>query len=303
MIMNFRNIDLNLFVTFEVIYDSGNLTQAARILNITQPAVSNALARLRDQLQDPLFVHAGKRMNPTPAAEELIGPVRQALSLLKSGIEKDESFKPQTLKRTVRLSIGDVAESVILPKFIASLRAGAPQIKVHAYHLERRTLARKLAASEIDFAIDIPMQTEAQIRQVRLLSETQVCVMAENHPLARTDQLTLQEYLSQEHIHVSSRKKGGGVADLGLSRLGETRNNVVRLQHYQAAFSLLARSEYLLTAPASLTGLYPCKVFDLPFEAPEMELQLYWHSASEQSAINNWIRQKLIDAARDISFG
>ncbi len=285
---------------FEVIYDSGNLTQAANILNVTQPAVSNALARLRSQVGDPLFIHAGKRMNPTAAADELIGPVRQALKLLETGLERDQEFNPAEIRKTVRLSIGDVGESIILPRFIATLRREAPSIRVHAFQLERRSLGQKLAASEIDFAIDIPMQIDGQLRQVSLLSEHQVVALSEKHPLAAGKTLTLEEYLSEEHIHVSSRKKGGGVADLGLSRLGRTRQNVVRLQHYQAAFSLLAQSRYLLTTPVSLTELYPCRVFDLPFEAPDLELQLYWHHSSEQSGVNNWIREKLIEAARGI---
>ena len=81
-----KNFDLNLFVVFEAIYTHGNLTLAAQVLNVTQPAVSNTLARLRDRLDDPLFIHAGKKMNPTPMAQKMIGPVRQALRLLQSGI-------------------------------------------------------------------------------------------------------------------------------------------------------------------------------------------------------------------------
>ncbi|WP_169546359.1 LysR family transcriptional regulator [Sneathiella aquimaris] len=295
--MSLRRIDLNLFVVFQVIYDAGNLTQAAERLNVTQPAVSNALARLREQFQDPLFVHARKRMNPTAAADELIGPVRQALGLLEGSIAREEDFDPRDIKKVLRLSIGDVGEAALLPEFMSVLREKAPQIKIQAYQWERRQLARKLAASEIDFAIDIPMAVEGQLRQARLLNEHHVCAVRNDHFLSAEPSLDLEQYLSQEHIHVSSRRTGGGVADLALSKLGKVRNNAVRLQHYQAAFALLERSDFVLTTPLSLTNQYPCRIFELPFDAPDLELQLYWHASSERSGVSNWIRQTLIEAA------
>lgn len=294
--MNLRNIDLNLFVTFEVIYDAGNLTQAAHILNVTQPAVSNALARLREQVGDPLFVHAGKRMNPTATADELIGPVRQALKLLQGSVEREVVFEPQESKKVIRLSIGDVGEAIILPKFVEILQEQAPQMKINVFQVERKSIGKKLAANEIDFAIDIPMTVEGQLRQVSLTSDSQVCVVSRNHLLASRDVVGLDDYLSSSHIHVSSRLKGGGVADIGLGKLGVSRNILVRLLHYQAAFALLDKSDLVLTAPKLLADLYPFKIFDLPFIAPNLDLNLYWHKSTERSGVNNWIRAKLQEA-------
>ncbi|MBL4906993.1 MAG: LysR family transcriptional regulator [Sneathiella sp.] len=299
--MKLRNFDLNLFVTFEVIYDSGNLTQAAQILNVTQPAVSNSLARLRDRIGDPLFIHAGKRMNPTATADELIGPVRHALELLQGSIERDVEFDPAQSTKIIRLSIGDVGETVLLPRFVEKIRKSAPHIKINVFQVERRSLAKQLAANEIDFAVDIPMPVEGQLRQISLMSDHQVCALSETHPLASKSAITLEEYLSSEHIHVSSRRKGSGVADIELNKLGVVRNNVVRLQHYLAAFALLEQTELLLTTPASLARPYRCKIFDLPFEAPNLDLQLYWHKSSERSSESNWIRHKLLEAAADLN--
>lgn len=299
--MTLRNIDLNLFVFFDVIYDSGNLTQAARILNVTQPAVSNALARLRHQIGDPLFVQAGKRMNPTARASELIGPVRHALQLLQENILEEADFIPAESSKSVRLSIGDVGETVLLPRFVELVRKQAPQIKINVFQVERRNLGKSLAANEIDFAVDIPMLSEAGLHHIGLMSEHQVCVVSENHPLAQKSKITLKEYLASEHIHVSSRRKGGGVADVVLAKMGVARNNVVRLQHYQAAFALVEQTEMLLTTPASLVKPYNCKAFDLPFEAPNLDLHLYWHQSSERSKESVWIRTVLQEAAADLS--
>lgn len=294
-----KNIDLNLFVTFDVIYDAGNLTQAAHILNVTQPAVSNALARLRQQVGDPLFVHGGKRMNPTAKADELIGPVRQALGILQGSIEEDVAFDPAQSHKTIRLSIGDVGETVLLPRFFEKIRAHAPHMKMHVYQVERRSIAKRLAANEIDFAVDIPMLAEGALRHVSLMSDHQVCAVSKTHPLSGQSEITLEDYLAGEHIHVSSRPKGGGVADVELSKKGKIRNSVVRLQHYQAAFILLAKTELLLTTPASLARPFDCKIFDLPFDAPNLDLHLYWHASSERSGESNWIRAVLQEAARE----
>jgi DNA-binding transcriptional LysR family regulator len=294
-------MDLNLYPVFEVIYDTRNLTQAAQVLNKTQPAVSNALARLRLNVGDPLFVQGGKQMNPTPVADELIGPVRQALALIRGSLDRDAGFEPQNVRKKLRLSIGDIGEVTLLPHFIKSLRDEAPGISFEVFHIERRLLPKKLAANEIDMAIDIPMSVEdSSLRQLPLSSDRQVCVMSHRHHLAQKDALSLEDYLECEHIHVSARRKGGGVADIGLGKIGEVRNNVVRLQHHQGAFRLLELTDLVLSAPASLAKHYDCKIFELPFDAPSLDLQLYWHSSTEQSALSRWLRQKLTETAEQV---
>ncbi|GLQ06828.1 LysR family transcriptional regulator [Sneathiella chinensis] len=298
--MNLRSLDLNLLLTFEVIYDSGNLTQAARVLNVTQPAVSNALLRLRDHFSDSLFVHSDRRMKPTPFAEELILPVRQALDLLRQGLGKKDSFDPSSLTRAVRLSIGDIGETILLPEFVKRLRREAPDIRIHVFQTERRNMAKSLAANDIDFAVDIPLQGGEQISTLPVISECQVCAISPAHPLASRKALALSDYLALEHIHVSSRKTGGGVADVELGRQGLTRKHAVRLQHYQSAFALLAETELALTVPESLARVYECVSFPLPFPVPPLDLHLYWHRNAEGNAFHGWVRNILLEIFDDL---
>lgn len=295
--MQLQKLDLNLFLVFEVIYDTGNLTRAAEILNRTQPAISNSLARMRTVLEDPLFVHSGKRMNPTPRAEELIGPVRRALALIQTTLVTSTPFNPKTEQRMLRISAGDIAETVILPEFIRHLRNEAPGVSIQVFQVQRRELAGKLAANEIDFAVDIPMALEGDIRQIPLMSDHQVCAVSSKHSLADQMKISLDDYLNCDHIHVSYRRRGGGVADLGLGKIGVARNRVVRLQHHQAAFAMLVESNLMLSAPSRLADLYPCKVFPLPFEAPPLDLQLYWHRGAENIAFHKWVKKILVDVA------
>lgn len=291
--MKLSHIDLNLFLTFEAIYTHGNLTLAARHLNVTQPAVSNALARLRDRLGDPLFIHAGKRMNPTPMAQKMIGPVRQALRLLQSGISAEEEFDPQTSDKVARLAIGDIGETILLPRLVEKLRQRAPLMTIQVFNVPRRSIPRRLSLGEIDFAVDIPLIANTQLLNDKLMSDRQVCVVGRHHPLAHRQKLTLEDYLDLTHILVSSRPRGGGLVDIELGKVGVSRRIAVRLQHYQSAFHMIEQTDLALTAPLQLTRMYNCRVFPLPFEAPNLELQLYWHISTDQTALSKWLRDQI----------
>ncbi|MFC4271066.1 LysR family transcriptional regulator [Sneathiella chungangensis] len=294
--MQLSHLDLNLFLTFEAIYTHGNLTLAARTLNVTQPAVSNALARLRDRLDDPLFIHAGKRMNPTPMAQRMIGPVRQALRLLQSGISAAEEFDPALSDKTVRIAIGDIGETILLPRLVERLRRLAPVMKIQAFNVPRRSIPRKLSLGEIDFAVDIPLLANTQLMYDKLMSDDQVCAVGRHHPLATQHTLTIDDYLAMSHILVSSRSRGGGLVDIELDRKGMSRQISVRLQHYQAAFHMIKEIDLAVTAPLQLTRMYDCRTFPLPLEVPKLDLYLYWHISADQTAVNRWLRQQIFAA-------
>lgn len=295
--MSLKTLDLNLFQTFEAIYDRGNLTQAAQILNITQPAVSNALQRLRQKLDDPLFIHAGRKMNPTPMAQKMIGPVRQALRLLETSIEPEDKFNPAVSERTLRLGIGDIGETILLPPLVDSLQKKAPMMKIQALQIPRRSMSRKLALGEVDVAVDIPQLTAPELMYCDLMSDRQVCVVGLDHPLCSRKSLTLEEYLEMSHILVSSRARGGGLVDIELGRLGPARKIAIRLQHYQAAFHMLQSTDFSLTTPLQLARMYPCYVFEMPLQVPSLEFRLYWHRSSDQVPANQWLRQQILEAA------
>ena len=119
--MNLSDKDLNLFVVFDVIYTERNLTKAGEVLGITQPAVSNALSRLRKNFNDELFVRTSKGMLPTPVAQNMVKDIRQALDLIRNSISESESFNPKTAQITFRISIGDTSEYRLLPELIKNI--------------------------------------------------------------------------------------------------------------------------------------------------------------------------------------
>ena len=136
--MNLSKVDLNLFVVFDAIYTEGNLTRAGQIIGITQPAVSNALARLRESFNDPLFVRTAQGMVPTPMAQNIISPVRSALALLRVSVQESRTFNPLQANKTFRISMTDLSEAVILPPLFQRLRRHAPAVVVESFLSHRR---------------------------------------------------------------------------------------------------------------------------------------------------------------------
>lgn len=218
--MNLSKVDLNLFIVFDAIYTEANLTRAGQIVGITQPAVSNALARLRETFNDPLFVRTAQGMVPTPMAQNIITPVRSALQLLRVSVQESRSFNPDQATKTYRISMTDLSEAVILPHLASRIRRLAPSVNIDSFLTKRRETTKELAAGRLDFAIDAPLNTDTQVRHVKLFEDRYVCVMRRGHPLSGKDRITLEDYLAQSHIHISSRRNGLGHVDLALGKMG-----------------------------------------------------------------------------------
>jgi len=294
MPVSLNRVDLNLFIIFEAIYAKRNLTRAAELLCITQPAVSNALARMRTTFNDPLFVSTPSGMVPTPVAENMFGRVAEALQLLNSSIQEGNRFDPATAEKTFRVSMSDLAETLILPALGEILEGDAPGIRIESYYSSRDDVSRQLASGMLDLAVDAPLLNDPQLRLTPMMEEEiYVCMLRESHPL--TDRpLTLDTYLSLGHIHVSSRRQGMGHVDMALNKLGKRRNIKMRVQHYLVAPQIMLETDLALSAPLRLAKAYPAKIFKLPFALPPVGLHLYWHRSADLDQANRWLREKLL---------
>ena len=293
MSVSLNQVDLNLFIVFEAIYAKRNLTRAAEVLRITQPAVSNALARMRATFNDPLFVSAPGGMVPTRVAENMFGRVAEALQLLNYSIREGNQFDPATAEKTFRVSMSDLDEALILPTLGRILEREARGIRVESYSTRRKDVARQLASGMLDLAVDAPLLNDPQLRSMPMMEGTYVCILREHHPLAGQP-LTLDSYLSLDHIHVSSRPQGMGHVDVALNKLGKRRNIKMRVRHYLVAPQIMLESDLALSAPLRLAQGYPTKVLELPFTLPSMALHLYWHRSADLDQANQWLRKKLL---------
>jgi DNA-binding transcriptional LysR family regulator len=298
--MNLSKVDLNLFIVFDAIYTEANLTRAGQIVGITQPAVSNALSRLRETFNDPLFVRTAQGMVPTPMAQNIIGPVRNALQLLRVSVQESRIFNPLQANKTFRISMTDLIEAVILPPLFQRLWRQAPAVQIESFLAKRRETTKELAAGRIDFAVDAPLNTDPQVRHVKLLEDRYVCAMRKGHPLAK-DKISLDDYLSLTHIHISSRRSGLGLVDLALGKMGIQRKIALRSQHYLMASQVMQQTDMAMTVPESFAHRHGLHAVDLPVnDVPAQETHLYWHESTDQDPANRWMREQLIELCQQV---
>lgn len=302
--MHVSRFDLNLFVVFDAIYTEGSLTKAARVLSLTQPAVSHALGRLRDRLDDPLFVRQGARMVPTSRARAMITPVRQALGGFQRCLSDEGAFDLGEAERTFVLGLRDGLEGCVLPPLTAALIAEAPGLKLQSMTVARRQLATELASGRLDLATDVLLPLPESIEHRPVMSGPMVVLMREGNPLS--GRLDLPAYLAAQHVLVSSRREGPGMEDFGLSRLGYRRNIRLRCQHHMAALATVMATDLLLTMPELLARrLAPpgSRLEPMPADIPGLELHLYWHRDQSADPGHTWLRQRVMALLAELSPG
>jgi len=291
--MRLSQVDLNLFVVFETIYSRRNLTRAAEQLCITQPAVSNALNRMRKTFNDPLFVSTPQGMVPTPVADNIARHAGEALQLLNAAVHEGAAFDPAKARKTFRLGMSDLSEAIFLPALGEALRREAPGIGIESHYPGRREIPLELATGGVDLAIDIPSIDDPLLHHVPLLRDRYAVMLRHGHPF-QGDTLTLEDYLALEHIHVSSRRRGIGQVDAELNRIGCRRSIQMRVQHYLVAPIVALRSDLALTAPIRLLSGYDARIIELPFPVSPLELHCYWHRSADQDQANQWLRARFL---------
>lgn len=294
--MNLNRIDLNLFAVFDAIYTAGSLTKAADVLCITQPAVSNSLARLREMLNDPLFVRTGHSMTPTPVAQNIIVPARQALSLLRRSVQESQTFDPLTAEKAFNFASRDLLEVVILPRLMAKLQNQAPNIRLTNYEIARSQVVSAMASGTLDFFADASAFTDPHLRKEKIAQDRLVVMARKNHPALKQG-LDLATFLRLGHINVSHRKSGAGPIDIALDKLGKRRKVVMRGQHFLTVPSAIAKTDLVACLPYHLAKHYDLAIYELPFDLPPVEYFLYWHVSADHDNAHRWMRDLIMEVA------
>jgi DNA-binding transcriptional LysR family regulator len=299
--MHPSNLDLNMFVVFDAIYNEGGVTAAARRLNLTQPAISHALAKLRDAFDDPLFVRQGRTIAPTPVARRMMPIVRQSIQSLRSAFSDAQGFAPASARQRFTIGMRDLLETSLLPKLMKQLATEAPHVELAVIKANRRQLETELAAGTIDAAIDVLLPVSADVHRMRIANESLAVLARKRHPRIN-GRLTLKAYLAEQHIVVSARRRGQSMEDIELGRAGHRRDIRLRCQHYYAAARVVCATDLLcsMTEPVAriLGELLPVQVLRLPLKMPKFGAFLYWHANSETDPASQWLRQQLLAAAR-----
>ena len=295
--LHISQLDLNLFVVFEAIFATGSVTGAGERLHLTQPAASHALARMRETFADPLFVRRGRALAPTPLARKMIEPVRRALRELEVSVARVDAFDPSRMRKRFVVGMRDVHEATLLPELLRAISGSAPMIDLSSVRVNRRDLEAELATGSVDMAVDVSLPLSDEIRRAQLTTGKFVVVARRGHPKLPSI-LDLRTYLVQEHIMVTSRRRGQSAEEFELARRGLRRRVRLRCQSHFAACRIVSRTNLLLTIPERYVrvanAIFRNRILPFPFKTPIFDGFLYWHENADGDAANSWLRRQLL---------
>lgn len=308
---NFRTLDLNLLRVFDEVMAERSLTRAARNLSLTQPAVSNALRRLRDTLGDELVKRSGQGMAPTPRALTLWPAVREALQQLQEAMVPSE-FVPARANSTFVLAMADATAAELMPGLVETLEHEAPGVAMRVVPLTTRDPRRMLDEESCDLAVgyfpsvlaDLTVRAQngepMPFMHQRLYDGEYVCVMRKDHPLAKGP-LTLNRFCAARHMLVSFSGRPFGFVDESLASLGRQRQVVLTVNQFFTAGQVVANSNLLTVLPAHfvrVTGIADQLVLrPLPFDVSPVHVDAVWHRRSGQRSAHTWLRLAVARAA------
>jgi DNA-binding transcriptional LysR family regulator len=294
--MNVRDLDLNLLRVFDAVLRGRSVTAAAAQLGLTQPAVSNALARLRAAFGgDALFLRTSQGMEPTPFARALAEPVRQALALLDSALAHGPGFDPATSDRSFRFYMSDLGQIEFLPPLVERVRKRAPGVRLEAVGLELEDIADALAVGNLDIAMGFLRGLGPPVARKALFRDPYVCLLRADHPI-RT--LTKREFVEASHVLVTYRG-GHHVVEEALERAGLARRIVLRVPHFTVVPMVLERSDLILTLPARVARVFErqgaFRSLAPPLPIPPAEVAVHWHERFDGDPGNRWLREQLVE--------
>ena len=302
MIRNLQQLDLNLLLVFDALMQEQNLSRAALRLHRSQPAVSNALARLREQLGEKLFVRTAQGLRPTAQAQALHVPIRQALGILQRGLGSETAVDRDSEHR-LRLSMNDYAQASLLPALSARLADEVPRWTLQVQSDDARQMVRQLADGELDLAIDYLYFDDPQLCYQALHEERMMVIGRGDHP-AFDGGLGLEDYQGARHVSILPRDGRGSPLEIVLGSAKVRRQVQVYLPNYMPLPAIVAGSDLLATVPGHLLRQLPAghglAVAPLPLALPPVQVSMIWHRAQDRSPDMRWLRERLLEIAGDL---
>ena len=297
--MKISSFDLNLFVILNAIYTEGSLTKAAQVVGITQPAVSNALSRLRERFDDDLFIRTGSGMVPTQKTENIISDIQNALSLMQQSVNEPDTFDPKLSNRNFKLSLGDVSEGRVLPYIMNEIDKNAPFVSMGSYAYSRSDQVHALATHNLDFVVDPIIPASEEINSYKVFEDDFVAIHRDDHPLGKIDEVSVDDILAQRHLHVSNRKRGLHLIDVELDKIGYRREIALRCQHFLIAPRIIRSTDLVLMGTRSFAKSHNLQFIEIPTEIPSIEYHLIWHKSDEGDGGHFWMKDLIIEAFVD----
>ncbi|HTF62600.1 MAG TPA: LysR family transcriptional regulator [Edaphobacter sp.] len=294
--MDTKRLDLNLLVTLETLLVEQNVTKAAARLNLSQPAVSAQLNRLRHEFDDPLLIPAQRGMTPTAKAMELLEPLRQALDQVRATVVSHRNFDPAEAKLTVSIACTDYLQAVVVKPLVVELRMRAPGVRVALRNLDVPQLDAQMARGDVDLALMTPQAASPSLRTRHLFNERYVLIGRRKHPRLR-EGITVEEFAEMDQVIVSL--DGGGFVtpvDSALADLGHRRNAVLSAASFLFVPEIVSYSDFVALVPERLVRDRADKlmVIDCPFPVEGFAVGMVWHERSHGHGGQRWIREAIV---------
>lgn len=289
-----RGVDLNLLTVFDAVMQEQNITRAAHNLGMSQPAVSNAVARLKVMFNDELFMRQGRGIQPTQRARQLFGPVRQALQLIRNELPSSV-FQPESSTRLFKLAICSPCDMRFAPRIMANINEQAPSVQLHLDAEFDRLLSERMRYQEIDFVIDYARFDDQGFSSTEIFKDELVVIASKTHPRIKggvsAEQLINEKHakLSRVHGQRSFSEQAYREFDCQAAYEGSSLSNLLYV---------VSQSELVTIAPRwmaeNAVNSSQLQILDLPFENKEISGYLSWHESSEKDKGHIWLRDQLM---------
>ena len=300
---NINASDLNLLKIFHALQTHNSVSQAAMAVGLSQPAMSHALARLRDLYNDQLFVRVPGGVTPTPKAQQLAPEIEQILASIERTLS-EQKFLPEHAEDVFTIGGTDYLDQILFSRLIPVLMEKAPGIRLISRQIKATLPKKELESGQLDLAIagffdDLP---EGFYNQ-RLFDDTFACLVRKNHPIIG-DKITLKQFTEMKHILISPSGVLEGVIDEALQEKGLKRHVIASFPSFQASGWILAESDVILTAPARLVESFikylPVKVIPSPVKTSGFTVKQVWHQKMHSHPAHRFIRQEIFKIAQQL---
>ena len=293
-------LNLNLLVALDALLSERNVTRAARRVGLTQPAMSQTLARLRELFADPLLVRQGRSMVLTPRAEAMLVPLSDALLSVERAIQLGMGFDAATSTRIFTVALPDLSVTMMLPALLRLIGESAPGVRVQVEPLSISRLSEKLGSGEIDLVLSVHLSASEGLRQETLLTDEYVCLVRRGHPLARRKRARIDDYATHGHLAytpIGFVPRPMSEAVPGLASTSGIRASVpylLALPEVVRSTDLVATvPRRLLSAPIDLQDVV---TLEAPPELPEIVESLWWHPRFDADPAQQWLRARVHEA-------
>jgi DNA-binding transcriptional LysR family regulator len=299
--MELGNIDLNLLVVFEAIYSGGSISRAGKDLGMSQPAVSNALARLRELMDDALFVRTRRGVDPTVKARRLIGPVREALGLIEGQLKSGRQFDLASYKRLFRILMFDPLEPIMLPPVLRQIAKEAPGVAIECVR-GTADFAEGLRGGTIDLACYAYPINAPDIVVVPIITADAVVIARRGHPgIGKT--LDAATYNALGHVTLVPALRAVVNVDQDIAARGPTRRVVYMVNKTWSIAPIVERTDLLGTLPRwvalAIARNFNIAIYDMPVKVPEHGVYMLWHQKSTSDPGHQWLRETMLAAMRE----